>query len=464
MNPLFSPETYHQRREALKQKIHSGIALFLGNTEASINYPSNTYAYRQDSSFVYFFGIAAPDLAACIDFDSGEEILFGTDFTVDDIIWMGNQPTIRELAQKTGVSKTEDLTKLGDYLQKIKNRTIHYLPPYRGESKIFLTELFDIPVSHVEEKASLELIKAVVSLRSIKSEEEIAEMEKASTIGAMMHHAAMRLCQIGQTEQFLYGLVEGIALQYGRGTSFPVILSQRGETLHNHNHNSTLEDGKMLLIDAGCETDTYYCSDHTRTFPVNGKFTQKQKEIYEIVLKANTECIALSKPDLINLSVHAHAVKIIAEGLKELGLLKGNTEDAVANGAHFLFMPHGLGHQIGMDVHDMESFGENHVGYNEETPRSTQLGFSGLRMGRRLLPGICLTVEPGIYFIPQLIEKWKSENKLSEFINYEKAQSYIGFGGIRIEDSIVITPEGARILGMPLPKTITELESLIGTH
>lgn len=460
---MFDKNIYINRRKALQSKIKNGVLLFLGNNEASMNYPANTYRYRQDSQFIYFFGIQLDHLAAIIDIDNQKEIIFGDDYTIDDIIWMGNQPSIADLAEKCGISETRPLATLVDYLQKIKasGRTIHFLPPYRDDNKIFLHNTLGIPFAQLKTSASIELIKAVVALQEIKEEEEIIEIEKACNLGVMMHSAAMRYCKAGMIERELAGLVEGIALSGGNGVSFPVILSQNGETLHNHNHEQILEEGRLLLVDAGAELKSGYSSDYTRTFPVSGKFTQQQREIYEIVLQANMEAIAMTKPNIRYFDVHLHATTIIAKGLTNLGIMKGDPVAAANEGAHALFMPHGLGHMLGLDVHDMEGLGENHVSYDEETQRSKIFGHGSLRCGKKTKKGFVLTVEPGIYFIPQLIDIWEKEKKFTQYINYDKVRKYIGFGGIRIEDDILITNNACRVLGNPLPKKVEEIEKIM---
>jgi Xaa-Pro aminopeptidase len=402
-------------------------------------------------------------MAGVIDLDEGKEILFGDDYTIDDIIWMGNQPTLTQLAASCGIDQVQKWETLSEYLKKAlhNGRKIHFLPPYRGDNLLLLHQLTAIPHNSIKENASVELIKAVVALRSCKQSEEIAEMDNVCNLGVQMHLAAIRNCKAGKIERELAGLIEGIALSNGNGISFPVILSQNGETLHNHNHEQVLQNGRLLLTDAGAEAVSGYSSDYTRTVPVSGKFTVKQREIYEIVLKANIDSIAMAKPGLRYFDVHLNATTIIAEGLTQLGLMKGNPADAAKAGAHALFMPHGLGHMLGLDVHDMEDLGENYVGYDQDIQRSTVFGHGSLRCGRKLQPGFIVTVEPGIYFIPQLIDIWEKENKFADYINYGKVREYIGFGGIRIEDDILITDNGCRVLGMPLPKTVAEIEELM---
>lgn len=461
---MFSKNTYISRRKQLKQQLSGGVVLFLANNEASMNYPSNTYRYRQDSSFTYFYGLQIAGLVGVIDIDEDKEILFGDDYGIDDIIWMGNQPTIKELATSIGVDNTQAFSELEGYIRKVQqqNRKIHFLPPYRDDSRIFLSRLLQLPIESLKDAASVELIKAVVALRSIKTDEEIEEMEKICDVGVDMHLAVMHGCQVGKLERELAGLAEGISLSGGSGVSFPVILSQNGETLHNHCHEQILQSGRMLLADMGAESVTGYSSDYTRTFPVNGKFTQKQREIYEIVLEANLETIEKSRPGIPYWNVHMNAATVIAKGLTELGLMKGDYVAAAKEGAHALFMPHGLGHMLGMDVHDMEGFGEDYVGYDDTYKRSEIFGHGSLRCGRELRPGFIVTDEPGIYFIPQLIDIWQSEHKFEQYINYDKVREYIGFGGIRIEDDILITESGCKVLGKPLPKQVDELEAIIG--
>ncbi|HOP14105.1 aminopeptidase P family protein [Lentimicrobium sp.] len=461
---MFAPGTYAGRREALRREIKSGIAVFPGNTEAAFNYPANTYHFRQDSTFSYFFGLNQPDLAGIIDFDSGVELLFGNDVDMDDIIWMGPQPSMADRGKLAGIDRTAPLQGFGDYIAEAlkKGRKVHFLPPYRGETRIQLWTLLGIPVAEQKAAASVELIKAVVKLRSIKSAEEIAEIEKMVDVAYLMHTTAMKMAHPGIVEQKIAGTIEGIALANAGPVSFPVILSVNGQTLHNHYHGNTLSEGRMMVVDAGCESEeSLYSSDITRTVPVGGKFSERQRGIYEIVLNANLNAIAAIKPGIPYREVHLLAAKTIADGLKALGLMKGDTQAAVEAGAHALFFPHGLGHMMGMDVHDMENLGENYVGYDEEITRASQFGTAFLRLGRRLQQGFVLTVEPGIYFIPALIDQWKAEGKFTEFINYEKVETYKDFGGIRIEDDVLVTETGNRVLGRPIPKTVAEIETIM---
>ena len=458
---MFAKEIYIGRRERLMQKIDNGIILLLGNSEASSNYPANTYKFRQDSSFLYFFGLNEPDLAAILDPQSGDQILFGNNVDMDDIIWMGPQPTIAEKGEKVGISHTEPFGKLGEFLQKAQKegRKVHFLPPYRNHNKILLHSLLGLPVASLKENASLELIKAVVDLRIIKEQCELEEIHKACDIGYAMHFNAMKLAKLCMVEQELEGVMEGIAHSQGAMTSFPTILSQNGETLHNHSHHQILTEGRLIVIDAGAENNMNYCSDFTRTIPSSGKFTQQQKEIYNIVAAANNKAQSIARPGLTYKEVHLEACKVLAAGLTELGLMKGNVEEAVAAGAHALFMPHGLGHNMGLDVHDMEDLGQIYVGYDDEVRPSTQFGLASLRMGKRLCPGHVITVEPGCYFIPALIDQWETEGTCKEFINFDALKGYRTFGGIRLEDDIVITDNGCRMLGSKrLPITPEDVE------
>ena len=459
---MFKSEVYIKRREELHKKLKTGIALFISNLEAPMNYPDNTYHFRQDSDFLYFFGIDLPGFVGLMDFDSGKDRIFGNDYDMDDIIWMGPQPTVKELALKCGISDTALMTKLMDAIKdvQLKKRKIHFLPPYRGETKMKLGALLKENPCQMKTLASVDLIKAVILMRSIKEKVEIEEIEKAEDIAYEMHVNAMRMCKQGAREQDIFGAIEGIALAKGAGTSFPIILSINGQTLHNHSHGNILTKGKMMVCDAGAETNLHYASDITRTTPVGGKFNEKQKDIYEIVLKANTEAIKATRPGMSNRDLHFMACKIITTEMKNLGLMKGDVDEAVNAGAHALFMPHGLGHMMGLDVHDMEALGENFIGYNDDVKRSEQFGTAFLRFALPYKPGHVFTVEPGCYFIPELIEKWKAEGKLKEFINYSKIDAYMSIGGIRIEDNVLITEKGHKVLGKPIPKTIKEIESI----
>jgi Xaa-Pro aminopeptidase len=460
---MFETKTYVNRREKLRKSLKDGIVLIMGNVDVPMNYPANTYHFRQDSNFLYFFGIDHQGMAGVMDIDNNVDYLFGDDVSLDDIIWMGPQPLVKDKAARVGVPNSMPYGELADFLKNAldKGRKIHFLPPYRAENKILMEKLLGIPIDKLKAEASVELIKAVVALREIKEPEEIAEIEKAIETAYVMHTTAMKMAKPGVYEREIAGVVEGIALSGGGALSFPIILSKRGETLHNHYHGNKLEKGDLMLVDTGCETTMRYASDHTRTVPVGGKFSQRQREIYEIVLEANVKAIEAIKPGVTFKSIHMLSIKTIGEGLKKLGLMKGDIDQAIEQAATALFMPHGLGHMMGLDVHDMEDLGENYVGYDDEVKRSELFGTAYLRLGKKLKTGFVLTVEPGIYFIPALIEKWENDGKFKEFINYDKVKEYIGFGGIRIEDDVLVTDNGYKILGKPIPKTVAEIEAIM---
>jgi len=460
---MFEKNTYINRRKALKSKGLKGIGLFLGNNSSPMNYRDNTFHFRQDSTFLYLFGLDFQGLAGIIDFETGEDFLFGDDAEISDIIWMGPQIPLKENADKVGVEYSASYSKFFEFVSDAlkKGRKVHFLPPYRGENKILLEKLLGISIQQIQENASLQLIKAVIELRSIKEPIEIAEIEQACATGYQMHVTAMRMAKPGVWEQKIAGTIEGIALAGGGMTSFPIILSQNGETLHNHNHSKILKTGNLMLTDAGAESLLHYASDFTRTVPVGGKFTNKQREIYEIVLAANNHATSLTKPGITYLSVHLAVAEVIASGLKELGLMKGDIKEAVKNGAHALFFPHGLGHMMGLDVHDMEDLGQIHVGYDDETRPSEQFGTAYLRLGKKLQPGFVITNEPGIYFIPALIDKWKNEKINTDFINFDKVNEYRNFGGIRLEDDILVTETGSKIIGERVPINPDEIEEIV---
>lgn len=459
---MFSTETYTTRRAQLKQALGSGLALFLGNREVGMNYAANPYPFRQDSTFLYYFGIDKADLVAVIDVNNDREILFGDDLTLEDIVWMGQQPRLREQAERVGVREVVPMRRLAPFLKKARRtgQAIHFLPPYRPEHQMALKNWLNIAPERQKAAASEAFIRAVVAQRSHKSEEEVAELERAVNTTGDMHVAAMKAARPGQIEAELAGLVEGIAVSAGGHPAYPVILTVQGQILHNHYHGNTLQPGQLVLGDFGAETALHYAGDLTRTFPVSARFTPRQQDIYQTVLDAQLHAISLLRPGVRYLDVHLAAARRIAEGLKALGLMRGDVDEAVAQGAHALFFPHGLGHMMGLDVHDMENLGENYVGYSSTVQRSTQFGTAYLRLARELEPGFVLTVEPGIYFIPQLIQQWKRNRHCTAFINYAAVDKYRSFGGIRIEDNALITANGHRILGKPVPKSIAEVEAL----
>lgn len=460
---MFETKTYVERRKALKKDVKSGLILFVGNTESPMNYLANTFHFRQDSSFLYFFGIDKPDFYGLIDVDADKDYLFGVDFTVDDIVWMGPQPSVRELGQMVGVENTGDPGQLVEILKKaqVGKKKIHFLPPYRGETKIILHQWLALPLDSLKQEASVDLIKAVVKQREIKSPAEVAEIEKALAVSWQMYNEILKMARPGVFEREITGKIEGLVGSAGGHIAFPVILSIHGETLHNHAHGNQLKQGNLLVADSGAESPEYYASDITRTFPVGGTFTPRQKEVYEIVLKGQMTAIEAIRPGKKYKEVHLQVARVMADGLKAIGLMKGDMVAAVENGAHALFFPHGLGHMIGLDVHDMENFGEDYIGYDHTVQRSTQFGLAYLRLAKELKPSFVLTVEPGIYFIPALIDLWKQEKKWTEFIDYDKVETYKDFGGIRIEDNVLVTADGHRVLGQPIPKKIDDIASIM---
>ena len=446
---MFSKETYINRRKALKELVGNGLVIILGNNDSPANYPNNCYTFRQDSSFLYFFGAKRDGLAGAIDIDNDKEYFLGNDIDIDDIVWYGSVESIRDMADMVGVAQTAPFNKLTELVAQAKQtgQKIHFLPPYRHAHMILLEELLGLKPSQQKEASSMELIKAVVTLRSTKSDEEIKEIERACSIGFKMHTTAMKLAQPGVTEHFIGGTIDGIANALGDKVSFSSIVTMHGEILHGAPKMNYLEAGRLLLVDAGAETINNYCSDHTRTTPVSGKFTHRQRDIYTIVEQAHDLALKKAKPGVLWYDVHMDVCRLITNGLKDLGLMKGDTEEAVASGAHALFLPHGLGHMMGMDVHDMENLGQTNVGYDEEIQPSTQFGTASLRMGRRLQKGFVVTDEPGIYFIPDLIDNWKANNINSDFLNFDVIEKYKDFGGIRIEDDVLVTENGVRFLG-----------------
>ena len=462
---MFSKDTYIRRRQELKKLVGEGVIILFGNNESPANYPANAYApMRQDSSFLYYFGQHRDGLVGVIDIDNDTEMLFGDDIDVEDIVWMGFTPSVTDLAAAVGVNKTAPLKDLTSYI-KHQTSKIHFLPPYRFDIMIQIMDLLGIHPSKQKEAASLELIKAVVKMRATKSTEEIEAIERACDVGYAMHTTAQLLIKPGITERFIAGQVDGIARSLAQGNSFATIFSQHGEIMHGNPSDAKLEDGRLVLCDAGCELDDY-CSDHTRTMPVNGKFTQRQLEIYKIVEACHDYVLNVAKPGVKYMDVHFAVCRLMTERLKEIGLMKGDTDEAVAAGAHAMFLPHGLGHMMGMDVHDMEGLGQIYVGFDEETrPNLEQFGTNCLRMGRKLEEGFVLTDEPGIYFIPALIDEWKAKGHCKEFLNYEMLETYKDFGGIRIEDDILITKDGCRFLGTKrIPYHPEELEAFMANN
>jgi len=459
---MFAEKVYIERRKRLREQVGSGVILLPGNEESAMNYPDNQYPFRQDSSFLYFFGLDYPGLAAIIDVDEDKEVVFGNDLTVDDIIWMGPQPSLREKCQRTGISETAALDRLHGTLKKIvrQNREIHFLPPYRAQSTLKIAELLEIAPAQVHDYNSETLIKAVVGQRSIKTDDEIAEIEAALEISYEMQTLSMKMSRPGMYEREIVGAMEGLVLSRGCRLAFPTIFSVHGETLHNHYYGNIMKEGDIAVNDSGAESALHYASDITRTIPISGKFSDRQKEIYTIVLDAEEKAIEAVKPGVEFRDVHKLAYKILASGLKDLGLMKGNIEEAVGAGAVTLFFQCGVGHMMGLDTHDMEDIGEDYVGYTDTIKRNPEFGWRSLRLGRALEAGFVITVEPGIYFIPELMDRWKAEKKCSDFIDYGKVEKYRDFGGIRIEDDVLVTENGRRVLGKKIPKTIDEVEAI----
>ena len=472
---MFNSEVYVNRRRGLLEQMASrgahGVAVFLGNVDAATNYRGNDYKFRQDSNFLYYWGIDEPWFAAVLDLDTAQECLYGNDVDIDDIIWMGPQPTVASKGAAIGCAATAPLA---DFYKAVTaavaaGRSVHFLPPARYYNQMKLSQLTGIDTEAVRKVgpvaaggASEELVKSVVAMRLIKEECEIEELDKAAEIGYWMHTEARRGCKPGVLEQEIVGRMEGVTYSKGWGPSFTTILSQNGETLHNHSHHQIITPGRLLVVDAGAESNTHYASDFTRTYPCSGKFTTKQREIYDIVQQANDYAYSLTKPGTTYWDVHYATARFLLEGLKTLDLVRGDVDEMLPLGISGLFMPHGLGHNMGMDVHDMEDLGENYVGYADDQKRHPLLGLGNLRMARRLEPGHVVTDEPGLYFIPALIEQWKREGTDKGFVNYEKLEGYYDFGGIRLEDDILVTADGARRLGSQrLPILSSDIEEIM---
>ena len=464
---LFSKNTYTERRARLRQLVGHGLIVLMGNNESPMNYPSNTYKFRQDSSFLYFFGQHRDGLVGVIDADSGAETLLGDEIDIDDIVWYGEVTSVVQMAKECGVAHTAPMAALADMVAQAQKagRKVHFLPPYRHETMLRLHDLLGIHPSQQRAAASQELIQAVIQLRLVKSAEEIEELERAAAIGYEMHTTAMRLCRPGVTEAYIGGMLDGIAASHGSIVSFQSIVSMHGEILHGYPSARPLEAGRLLLCDAGAETREHYCSDHTRTTPISGTFTQRQKDIYNIVVDCHDLALTHARPGVRWWDVHYDVCRLMTDRLKDLGLMKGDTEAAVQAGAHALFLPHGLGHAMGMDVHDMEGLGQVFVGYDEETRPSSQFGTASLRFARRLEEGHVVTDEPGIYFIPALIDLWRKEGTNAEFLCFDEIEKYKDFGGIRIEDDVLITKDGCRFLGEKrIPYHVDEVEAFLAAR
>ena len=456
---MFNKEIYISRREALAKQVCEGIIIMPGNGELPRNFKANTYFFVQDSNFLYYAGIDDANLVLVIDCISGKSILFGNEITFEETIWMGKELSLSAKGEKVGIDEVQSISKLEDYVRRLKKK-IHFLPTYRTDTTLLLSELLQIPFKNVDSLASDKLIKSIISQREIKDEFEIKEMEVAHSWTRKMHLSVMKYAQAEISEFELVGTIKGIAVKEGGRAAYPPILTVQGQVLHNFKHRNKLRNGQLLLGDFGAESTSHYSADITRTIPVSGQFDTKQKQIYQIVLDAQRQGIEMLKEGVLFIDIHLSSCLAIANGLKDLGLMKGDMNEAVSKGVHALFFPHGLGHMIGLDVHDMESLGEVLVGYDDEITKQHQFGLKSLRLGKRMKKGFVVTIEPGIYFIPELIEEWKSSRAdMHAFLNFNEIMKYVDFGGIRIEDECVITENGNEILGAPLPKTIEDIES-----
>lgn len=452
------------RRQALSRLVESGLVLLFGNNDSPANYPSNAYKFRQDSAFLYFFGQHRDGLVGVIDVDQHTETLVGNEIDIDDIVWFGSVKSVSAMAEECGVGATAPMSSLADMVQKAlkAGRQVHFLPPYRYDTQIQIMDLMGIHPSKQREAASMPLIQAVIKLRSTKSAEEIAEIERACAIGYKMHVTAMKMCRPGVTEQAIGGAIDGVAYAEGCMPSFQSIVTMHGEIMHGNPSPRQLESGRLMLCDAGAETNENYCSDNTRTTPISGHYTQRQRDIYSIVSDCHDLVLDVARPGVKWWDVHFDVCRLMTNRLKELGLMKGDTEEALRAGAHALFLPHGLGHMMGMDVHDMEGLGQTNVGYDDEVRPSSQFGTASLRFARKLEPGFVVTDEPGIYFIPDLIDLWKRKGHNAEFLNFEEIEKFKDFGGIRIEDDVLITENGCRFLGeQRIPYHMDEVEQFL---
>ena len=464
---MFSKEIYINRRKRLCEKVGSGLILLPGNVLSPMSYADNTFDFRQDSTFLYFFGLDKPSLAGVIDADTGEATLYGDDVSLEDIIWTGPQPTLRESGENVGVSDAQPFANLADKIAAARNagRTVHYLPPYQGDITILLSKLLGITTDEIFGRKSADLIFAVAEMREKKEECELEELRKAYEIGYAMHSIAMQMCRPGVCEYEIAAVINSIPKQNGGwGVSFPSIVTQHGETLHNSPTTAKLESGRLLLVDAGGERSSHYCSDHTRTYPVNGKFTDRQRDIYNIVLAAHDRVPEVLKPGMMYTELHRAACLVLAEGLHDVGLVKCSAEDAVGAGViSGLFMPHGLSHGIGLDVHDFQAIGERSFCYDLYAQRAAESGTCAHRATWRLNPGTVLSNEPGIYFIPALIDKVRAEGHFAGMVDFDKLETFKDFGGIRIEDDLIVADTGCEIIGDGrIPLTVEELEAAVG--
>ena len=460
---MLKTETYRQRRGKLREALEGGVVLWLGNALQPRTYPANTYPFRQNSSFLYYAGLSDPDLAVLSWVEEERDVLFATPLTIDDIIWDGPLPTAEERASLAGIGETAPLADLGSTLEDLRKKgvTIHYLAPFQADAVARMADLLGVQPSAVAAGESMPLKRVVVDHRLHKSDEEIAEIENALEVTSRMYAAAMGITRPGLLEMQVHGAMQGVALADDRHQCFQPIVTVRGQILHNETYRGTLEAGQLLMMDSGAESPSGYASDITRVVPVSGTFTRKQRDLYDIVHAMQTGAIEGARPGVTNLELHLGAARTCASGLKDLGLMKGDPGAAVEAGAHAMFFPHGLGHMLGLDVHDMEDLGDI-VGYGEGVERSTQFGLGFLRMARTLEPGFVFTIEPGIYFVPALIDKWRSEGLHTDFIAYDRVEEFRDFGGMRIEDDVLVTQEGHRVLGPHIASTADEVEAATG--
>ncbi|MEM8896822.1 MAG: aminopeptidase P family protein [Bacteroidota bacterium] len=460
---MFSATVYQDRRKGLLSSLEKGLILIMGNEESPMNYPANPYHFRQDSNFLYYTGIDSPGHSLLIDLEEGKSYLAGPEPDIHSLVWTGPQPSLSEQAGKAGISFTMSYADLKNKLAQVHSQggSIHILPPYRSERVSLLSDWLSCTQSKVLQLVSRPLIKAVISQRSIKETREVEEMAKAVNLTNQMHLAIMKHALEGKTEAEVGSRAYQLMYEANCELAYPMILTINGQFLHNHAKHHTLQKGQMLLFDVGASAPSNYAADLTRTVPVGLSFSSQQRDIYQIVLQAFETAEKALKPGIPYQQIHLEAAKVMVEGLKSLGIMKGNTEAAVKEGAHAMFFPHGLGHMIGLDVHDMEDLGEDLVGYDQEVQRSSQFGMNALRLGRELQKGFALTVEPGVYFIPDLIHLWESEKKHVDFINYSSLTNWMNFGGVRIEDDFLITDSSSLRIGDSLIKQISEIEALI---
>ena len=460
---MFDKDVYISRRKRLKELVGNGLVLIVGNSESPMSYADNSYNFIQDSTFLYYFGLNSPDLVGVMDVDSDEDYIFGKEFTMDDIIWMGQQRTFKERAKDVGIENFVELEKMKEILKRDKDneRIIHFTNQYRVENSLKISRLLGLSLDEVNEKFSKRLVDGIIEMRNLKRDYEIAELEKATNVTREMHLVAMKNVKVGMKGYELVALLEAVAKKYNATTSFHTICTTNGQILHNHFHGNIFKEGDIVLLDCGARLENGYCGDMTTVFPVSGRFDSRQKDIYSLLIEMFDRAEECTKPGVTNKSVHLEVCKVLVEGLIKRGIMRGSVDEIVDAGAHALFFPHGLGHMIGLDVHDMENFGENNVGYDNVTKREIQFGLKSLRMGKELKPGYVLTIEPGIYFIPELIKKWEKEGKFKEYINYEEVKKYLDFGGMRYEGDFLITENGNRRLGDKMPKYDYEIEEIL---